>query len=183
MNRIAVNRGFTLIELMVTVSLAAVLMVLAVPSMQEMLATQRVRGAASELLITAQETRSAALKYNRRAVARPVDASLGWQGGWTIYIDNNVNATYESGTDTLVISHEALTGDAVIAKSSGGNLNNFFAYQGTGFLDSSISGSANATWEISSPKTNRRRCLIIERSGRARVQEPPYGSNCSGVTS
>ena len=112
-----------------------------------------------------------------------MDASLGWQGGWTIYIDNNVNATYESGTDTLVISHEALTGDAVIAKSSGGNLNNFFAYQGTGFLDSSISGSANATWEISSPKTNRRRCLIIERSGRARVQEPPYGSTCSGVTS
>mgnify|MGYP001119304179 FL=1 len=183
MNRIAFNRGFTLIELMVTVSLAAILLLLAVPSMQEMLATQRVRTVASELQIAAQETRSAALKYNRRAVARPVDASASWQGGWNIYIDNNVNATYESGTDTLVISHEALTGDTVITKSSGGNSNNFFAYTGTGFLDSSISGSANATWEISSPKTTRRRCLVIERSGRAKVQEPPYGSTCSGVTS
>lgn len=175
--------GFTLIELLVTVALAAVVMVLAVPSLQEMLATQRVRTAASELQIAAQETRSAALKYNRRAVARPVDSSAGWQGGWNIYIDNNLNATYESGTDTLVISHEALTGDAVIAKSSGANSNNYFAYEGTGFLDSSISGSANATWDISSPKTARRRCLIIERSGRSRVQEPPYGSTCSGVTS
>ena len=183
MNRIANIRGFTLIELMVTVSLAAVLMVLAVPSMQEMLATQRVRGAASELLITAQETRSAALKFNRRAVARPVDASAGWKGGWNIYIDNNANATFETGTDTLVISHDALTGDAVVAKLSGGNSNDFFAYQGTGFLDPSISGSANATWEISSPGTSRRRCLVIERSGRARIHEPPSGSTCSGVSS
>lgn len=183
MKRRANIRGFTLIELMVTVSLAAVLMVLAVPSMQEMLATQRVRGAASELLITAQETRSAALKFNRRAVARPVDASAGWKGGWNIYIDNNANATFESGTDTLVISHDALTGDAVVAKLSGGNSNDFFAYQGTGFLDPSISGSANATWEISSPGTSRRRCLVIERSGRARIHEPPSGSTCSGVSS
>ena len=183
MKRRANIRGFTLIELMVTVSLAAVLMVLAVPSMQEMLATQRVRGAASELLITAQETRSAALKFNRRAVARPVDASAGWKGGWNIYIDNNANATFETGTDTLVISHDALTGDAVVAKLSGGNSNDFFAYQGTGFLDPSISGSANATWEISSPGTSRRRCLVIERSGRARIHEPPSGSTCSGVCS
>lgn len=183
MKRIADIRGFTLIELMVTVSLAAVLMLLAVPSMQEMLATQRVRGAASEMLITAQETRSAALKYNRRAVARPVDASAGWKGGWNIYIDNNANATFESGTDTLVISHEALTGDAVIAKLSGGNSNDFFAYQGTGFLDPAISGSANATWEISSPNTSRRRCVVIERSGRARIHEPSYGYTCSGVAS
>lgn len=176
-------RGFTLIELLVTIALVAVLMVLAVPSVQEMLATQRVRTVASEMQIAAQETRSAALKFNRRAVAQPVNAGDGWKGGWRIYIDANVNSTFESGTDTLVVSHEALTGDAVIAKSSGANSNNYFAYEGTGFLDSSISGSANATWDISSPKTSRRRCLIIERSGRSRVQEPPYGSTCSGVTS
>ncbi|MBK6358575.1 MAG: GspH/FimT family pseudopilin [Comamonadaceae bacterium] len=97
-------------------------MVLAVPSMQEMLATQRVRGAASELLITAQETRSAALKYNRRAVARPVDASLGWQGGWTIYIDNNVNAVVgvlASNCAAFVSSYEAPSRRCVMAKCSG----------------------------------------------------------------
>lgn len=176
-------RGFTLIELMVTVSLAAILLVVAVPSMQEMLATQRVRTAASEMQMAAQETRSAALKYNRRAIAQPVNSTDGWKGGWQIYIDTNANASYDSGSDTLVVTHEALTGDAVITKSSGANTNNYFAYEGTGFLDSSISGSANATWEISSPKTARRRCLIIERSGRARIQEPPYGSTCSGITS
>ena len=62
-----------------------------------------------------------------------------------------------------------------IAKQTG--VNNYFGYDGSGFL-ASIGGSANATWKITASGTDRIRCLIIERSGRARVHDPRPATTC-----
>lgn len=178
--------GFTLIELLVTLAMVAIMMSLAGPSFQGLIANQRVSTAASELQSAAMQARGAALKSNQRVVVQPLDGTNStdgvWKDGWRIYVDisDPPNSTFDSGTDTLVLTHEALPADVSIAKVTG--TNNYFGYEGSGFL-ASIGGSANATWKISSSGTDRVRCLIMERSGRARIYDPRPSTSCPTSTS
>jgi len=171
--------GFTLIELMVTLALAAILLTLAAPSLQTLLANQRLSASASNLMTTIMQARSTALQYNQRVIAQPLDGSSNsagtWRSGWRIYRDANQNSTFDDGTDTLVLIQEALPDGITLAKISG--TNNFIGYNGSGFL-ASINGSDNSTWKISSNATTRVKYLIIERSGRARLCDPASVSPC-----
>jgi type IV fimbrial biogenesis protein FimT len=56
--------GFTLIELMIVVAIAAILIVIAAPSFNEFLAKRRVEGAMSELVTDIHYTRSEAVSRN-----------------------------------------------------------------------------------------------------------------------
>ena len=58
------QRGFTVVELMVTVALVATLSALAAPSLRQLIATQRVRTAASALNESLWLARSEAVKRN-----------------------------------------------------------------------------------------------------------------------
>jgi type IV fimbrial biogenesis protein FimT len=58
----ALRHGFTLVELVVTLAIAAILMALAVPSMREYIARKRVEGVASELATDLRAMRNAPLE-------------------------------------------------------------------------------------------------------------------------
>jgi type IV fimbrial biogenesis protein FimT len=73
-------RGFTLIELMVVVALAAILAVIATPSFRELMVSTRTRAAASALHESLWLARSEAIKRNK-----PVTFTVTTlQDGWTI---------------------------------------------------------------------------------------------------
>jgi type IV fimbrial biogenesis protein FimT len=73
-------RGFTLIELMVVVALAAIIGSIAAPSFRELTINSRTRAAASALHESLWLARSEAIKRNR-----PVTFTLTTlEGGWTI---------------------------------------------------------------------------------------------------
>jgi type IV fimbrial biogenesis protein FimT len=63
---LAASRGFTMIEMMVTVAVIAVLLTLVGPSMVNYLVKKRVEGAASELLTDMQYARSESVTRNTR---------------------------------------------------------------------------------------------------------------------
>lgn len=71
-------RGFTLVELVITIAVAAILLAVVVPSFVEQAARRQLEGAATEL--------SADLHYTRaRAVAASASASLATNGGGNQY--------------------------------------------------------------------------------------------------
>jgi type IV fimbrial biogenesis protein FimT len=76
------SRGFTLIELMVVVAIAAVLLAIGVPSFKSFIAGQRVKAAASDFATAAVFARSEAIKRN--AEVGVVAATTGWKDGWSI---------------------------------------------------------------------------------------------------
>jgi type IV fimbrial biogenesis protein FimT len=92
--------GFTLVELLVTIAIAAILMGVAVPSFSTFIATQRIKTAAFDLTSTLIQARSEALKRN--ASVTLASATGGWQNGWVL----------NAGSATLS-QHEALAGMAV----------------------------------------------------------------------
>jgi type IV fimbrial biogenesis protein FimT len=77
-----VARGFTLIELMVVVAIAAVLLAIGVPSFKSFIEGQRVKTAASDFATAAVFARSEAIKRN--AEVGVVAATTGWKDGWSI---------------------------------------------------------------------------------------------------
>ena len=72
LRRSAAHAGFTLIELVVTMALAIVFLVVAVPSMQDFMASQQVAATATSLQTAAMQARSRAMQDNRRGMVQPV---------------------------------------------------------------------------------------------------------------
>jgi Tfp pilus assembly protein FimT len=155
---------------------------LAAPAMREVAANQSLSNATSNLMAATLSARSAAIKESRRTIIRPTSGT-DWTTGWTVHIDKDSNTTYDSGTDTLVISQEALPANVSIDATA--NLectgvsaagNSLFAYDGSGFLVNAA-GNFNGHVRLVSNVTGRKRCLVVDRAGRARICEPGSSSN------
>jgi len=76
--------GFTLIELVVTLTVLAILATVALPSYQNFVLTQRVRGASYDLMTSLVFARSEAIKRN--ASVSMTQAAGGWAQGWTVSV-------------------------------------------------------------------------------------------------
>lgn len=75
------QRGFTLLELIVTLAVAAIIISLAVPSFSNMLARHRLSAAASTLKLDLQEARSQAIKLNKNVYVSFKTTSNNWHYG------------------------------------------------------------------------------------------------------
>jgi type IV fimbrial biogenesis protein FimT len=74
--------GFTLVELLVTIAIVAILAGLAVPSFKDLIAGQRIKSAGFDLVTSLMLARSEAIKQNGNVTITP--ATGGWVNGWTI---------------------------------------------------------------------------------------------------
>ena len=77
------QRGFTLVELLVIMTILAVMLGLAVPSFRNFIASQRVKSAAYELSTSMLLARSEAIKRNTSVTIAPATAS-DWTSGWNV---------------------------------------------------------------------------------------------------
>lgn len=109
--------GFTLVELMVTVAIVAILMAVGAPQLRGFLQKQQVAADVESLTSAIHMARSEALKRSGRvsicalnaddfAVSTKAvcagNAETNWSNGWLIYIDYSNGAGYASTTDTVL---------------------------------------------------------------------------------
>lgn len=89
-------RGFTLIELMFTIAVAAVLLGVGVPNLRTFILESRLSSQANELIASAYLTRSEAIKRRTTAVlcfstnpdAATPDCDGDGLGGWIVFVDD-----------------------------------------------------------------------------------------------
>lgn len=102
------ERGFTLTELIVTVSVAAMLATVAVPSFNGIIASQRARTLSSALYLTLAKARSEALTLNGNVTLQP--KAGGWASGWQILDpNNNVLDDYSAAAGITIAGPAAVT--------------------------------------------------------------------------
>jgi len=79
--------GFTLIELMITLAIAAIILAFAAPSFTTFIADQRVRTAIADIHHDLTYARADALGNARQVILERTGAN--WNQGWLICVDNN----------------------------------------------------------------------------------------------
>ncbi len=87
------NLGFTLIEAMVAIAVLGILMTLAVPGLQKVVAKQRMRSASYDVMSDLTLARSEALKRGSTVVMEPLTGT-DWRSGWRVRnaADNSILA-------------------------------------------------------------------------------------------
>ncbi|EIJ45978.1 type 4 fimbrial pilin related transmembrane protein [Herbaspirillum sp. GW103] len=148
--------GFTLIELMVTLLIAALVLGVGLPTLRHLASEHQLAAAGSDFFHAVQLTRSEALRAGRRAEMRPRDGR-DWQSGWEIQVGQQV-----------VARHSALDAGIAVAYTVGGEL---VAYQPDG------QPVTRGTWYFSGGVNSR--AVVINFLGRVRICNPVIDIECS----
>lgn len=99
--------GFTLIELMVTVALAAILAYVAIPNLSAFVRNAELTSATNALVAAMGTARSEALKLNYNAVVAPASGNR-WENGWIVFVDKNFNNAFDPATESIISRQAAL---------------------------------------------------------------------------
>jgi type IV fimbrial biogenesis protein FimT len=118
------QHGFSLIELMVIVTIIGILLTLAIPSFTALLARSSVTKAVNNFISDARYARGEAMRRGKSVtICRSNNPSAGspacgtgdglavqgWASGWVVFVDENGNGAFNAG-DSVVRSQEPLTG-------------------------------------------------------------------------
>ncbi|MGH6624140.1 MAG: GspH/FimT family pseudopilin [Burkholderiaceae bacterium] len=189
-------RGFTLVEMLVVLTISAILIAAAVPSFVWMNARTKASNASNDLLASMQLARSEAIRRNvgvtvcrveDPTLAAPVcsGAAVGpiaandWGTGWVVFAKTGgiVAGTFEAG-DTVVKAQQFIgpaSPRAVIESSAAPQ---FFSFRGDGMRNG---GPIGITFSIDyrDPAVNAvssaGRCMRLNMTGRADNYAPTAG--------
>ena len=94
-----INRGFTLIELVVALVVLAVLISIAIPGFGSMIDQQRMSTGLNNLGLSLSMTRQEAVRMNRTTTLAPISGD--WNQGWIIFVDKNNDGAVDAGETIL----------------------------------------------------------------------------------
>lgn len=176
-------RGFTLIELMVTIAIAAILMTLAGPSFVEFQRNSVLTSTANTLTAALNSARSEAMKHGAFAMLVPQD-NVNWDSGWLVFVDKNLNQAFDAADD-LILSQSNIE-DFIDIEGNGtaGESSPFVLYNGSGYSRTRNGGFGALTFTIrrndvpAARVDEQTRRLIVARTGRVRSCRPVSDSTC-----
>lgn len=170
---ILAQRGFTMIELMVVVSILATLTALAAPSFTPLIERWRVRQSVEEMTSTLYFARSEAVKRGGGIVIRKIPNSAtctrastnaAWGCGWIVFSDTNRNGAQDVGEPTLQTSPRPSNTDIELPGNGGTiNVDRWGAFNG---LSATAVNLMPANKTISDPSSA---AICVSSGGRIRT--------------
>jgi type IV fimbrial biogenesis protein FimT len=163
------SRGFSLIELLVVLSIAAVLLGITVPSVQLYIAGVRLSTASNEFFTALNVARSEAVRRGVQVtlITKGAAGSRDWTAGWQMFVDTNANGVRDAGEDLL---REGDPLDAPMTVFGSANFGTTIAFDSTGRLTSG-GGSfviCHGTALVDSG-IGRSRAVVVNSAGRVRM--------------
>ncbi|TAA41872.1 GspH/FimT family pseudopilin [Corallincola spongiicola] len=157
--------GFTLLELVVTMAIVAIVVAAAVPSFTTTAANSRGFAMANDYFNTLSVARGQAVTLSTTVTVCNLDASnncsSNWQNGVTAFIDSDNNGKF-NGTDKKLREVDAIEDrDKVIANNSGRIVFN---------PEGMVSGTGITITVCPNKKGDQGREVIVAISGRIKIQ-------------
>jgi type IV fimbrial biogenesis protein FimT len=166
------GRGYTLVELLVTLAMGAILLAIAIPGYAFLVNSSRLTAVTNDLVTALHLTRSEAIKRGTRVtvcktgdpMADPpaCDTAAEWHQGWLVFVDAGERGVINAGDTVLHVQGRSPVGTIITANS----FRHYISYQPNGFSQGS-NGLANGTIRICI--SGIRRDIIINVTGRPRL--------------
>lgn len=162
------DSGFTLIELMVAISVLAILISVGVPSMLDFVRNNRRAAAVNALVSDIQRGRSNAasagvdtiLCHSTSGTGCSGEAKPDWAEGWILFGDANNNNAFDSASEQILSSQAARNGVAMPSNSGRFEFRpGFRAMSGNGTVAVCVNGNETARW------------IVTSGAGRPRLQD------------
>lgn len=146
------SRGFTLVELMITVSVMAILAAIAMPSVTAMINNSRAAGQTEELVSSLQLARAEAIRRNARVtICAGVAGSCSGSGTWSNWTIFGADTTAATATTDIIRDTTASASMQVTGPAAG------IVYKPSGLIDSQQ--------QLEVEKSGNKRCLTVLISG------------------
>jgi type IV fimbrial biogenesis protein FimT len=176
------EKGFTLIELIIAITIAGILAALALPSFQRTIRSNRGVTDANSMLSLTTLARSTAIERDGYTVlcintssttpACSTTAGATWDQGILLFIDANNNGTYESATDTLIRNEVPFSSSSTITYSTASSSTALTAlsFNGQGQLNTA-NGAGHFDVKPANTTTGER-YVVVKQIGRVAVCTP-----------
>ena len=171
------STGFTLIELMVALTVFAITVTVAIPNLREFIQNNRLISQTNDVISTLQLARSEAVKRKQTiSICGSSDGATcnttSWEQGWIVFVDVDGDRVIDAGVDELLRVGESLKGANTLRSISFTSATSI-QYNSRGAIDSTgsfkICDTRGATIA---------RAININITGRTRQA---YDSNSSGT--
>ena len=178
------SSGFTLMELMVTLALGAVILGVAIPNLTTFIQNNRLSGIANDLLRSFQMARTEAIKSQQNVVicasanptvANPTCSYGSFSSGWIVFNDTNSNWQSDGVASEAVLERHGAVDPTVAARY---DFNAIESYGQTGFANPAGAKTPTRTIALCDKRGNQAlglnstaRAIFVSATGRVRVSQ------------
>jgi len=174
------ENGFTLIELIITLTVVGILTAIAVPALRQFVESSRLTTATNDFIGDLSLARIEAMKRGTVSQTVVCASSNGtscttgstWQDGWIVFVDADASGNFNTG-DTGLKIHEALPASLTATTNPAGTIT--LTFNGMGYLVTSLS-----SLQFTSANNNQQRVICLSGgTGRAMVAANNNVSSCT----
>jgi len=164
--------GFTLVEVLVVLSITAIIVGAATPSFMNIVANNRVASASSELVIALNLAKSEAVRSGMTTVlctsqtANQCNDAANWSDGLILFQDNDNNGSVSNNERVIKV-----------IPASDNSLEFAYIVDSTNKINFRANGQINLNGHFcfkNSYEEKNSRAVIITQSGRIRAEKQPY---------
>lgn len=140
------HKGFTLIEMVVTIAILAILLTIAIPSFRALIINNRITAQANDFVSDVTYARAEAVRRNMRvSVCKSNDgatctAGFDWSGGWIVFTDAPIYGVVSVGDNVLRVHGALTTGTTLINTGF-----DYFQFFPSGIVNGVAGGGGPAT--------------------------------------